>query len=125
MSPVRRHFWQLVALVNSSLHFPRKWSLKGFMPAGVNSTLGSQVGTSTSLAWREQPLETKNSRYFSRSSSVFMPYLECQRDSQRLFAQKAIDEPAASGESSNSRENQPAAGRTSRTVMSDQNPHES
>ena len=57
MSPVRRHFWQVVARVNSSLHFPRKWSLNWFMPAGVNSTDGSQRGTSTSLGLRTQPLD--------------------------------------------------------------------
>ena len=52
MSPVRRHFWQLVARVKSSFTLPRKWSLNWFMPAGVNSTDGSQVGTSTSLGQR-------------------------------------------------------------------------
>src|SRR6266487_1804631 len=36
MSPVRRHFWQVVARVKSSLHLPRKWSLDWFMPAGMN-----------------------------------------------------------------------------------------
>ena len=72
MSPVRRHFWQVVARVNSSLQRPRKWSLNWFMPAGVNSTEGSQRGTSTSLGRRTQPLVWKKARYFSRSSSVFM-----------------------------------------------------
>src|SRR5262245_47192381 len=72
MSPVRRHFWQVVARVNSSLHLPRKWSLNWFMPAGVNSTDGSQRGTSTSLGRRTQPLDSKKARYFSRISSVFM-----------------------------------------------------
>ena len=42
------------------------------MPAGVKSTDGSQAGTSTSLGRRTQPLVSKNSRYFSRSSSVFI-----------------------------------------------------
>jgi hypothetical protein len=41
----------------SSLTLPRKWSLNWFMPAGVNSTEGSQVGTSTSLGWRLWPLD--------------------------------------------------------------------
>src|SRR5271169_6811971 len=72
MSPVRRHFWQLVARVKSSLQRPRKWSLNWFMPAGVNSTDGSQRGTSTSLGRQTQPLLWKNARYFSRSSSVFI-----------------------------------------------------
>ncbi len=34
MSPVRRHFWHVVARVNSSLNLPRKWSLNWFMPGG-------------------------------------------------------------------------------------------
>src|SRR3954467_6617959 len=72
MSPVRRHFWQLVARVNSSLTLPRKWSLNWFMPAGVNRTLGSQRGTSTSLGLRVWPLDSKKARYFSRISLVFM-----------------------------------------------------
>src|SRR4051812_5343305 len=42
------------------------------MPAGVNSTDGSQRGTSTSLGRRTQPLDSKNDRYFSRNSSVFI-----------------------------------------------------
>ena len=56
MSPVRRHFWQVVARVNSSFTLPRKWSLNWFMPAGVNSTEGSQRGTSTSLGRRTYAL---------------------------------------------------------------------
>src|SRR3954454_8083363 len=42
------------------------------MPAGVNSTEGSQVGTSTSLGHRLCPFDSKKARYFSRSSSVFI-----------------------------------------------------
>src|SRR6185369_7963910 len=42
------------------------------MPAGVNSTEGSQVGTSTSLGQRRWPFVSKKARYFSRSSSVLM-----------------------------------------------------
>src|SRR4051794_39532805 len=72
MSPVRKHFWHVVARVNSSFTFPRKWSLNWFMPAGVNSTEGSHVGTSTSLGQRLCPLVSKKARYFSRSSSVFI-----------------------------------------------------
>ena len=63
---------QVVARVKSSLQRPRKWSLNWFMPAGVNSTEGSQRGTSTSLGRRVQPFDSKKARYFSRSSSVFM-----------------------------------------------------
>ena len=72
MSPVRRHFWQVVARVNSSLQRPKKWSLNWFMPAGVNNTVGSQRGTSTSLGRRTQPFDWKKVRYFSRNSSAFM-----------------------------------------------------
>ena len=50
---------------------PMNSRLNWFMPAGVKSTVGS-LGTSTSLARRTQPLETKKSRNASRSSSVFM-----------------------------------------------------
>src|SRR4030042_3053685 len=87
MSPVRRHFWQVVARVNSSLQRPRKWSLNWFMPAGVNSTEGSQWGTSTSLGRRTQPLPSKNSRYFSRSSSDFIVFAaQCREDcSKRIL----------------------------------------
>src|SRR3954453_8447631 len=42
------------------------------MPAGVNRTEGSHVGTSTSLATRLCPFDSKKARYFSRSSSVFI-----------------------------------------------------
>src|SRR6476660_7079056 len=72
MSQVRRHFWQVVARVNSSLTLPRKWSLNWFMPAGVNRTDGSQRGTRTSLGLRVWPLASKKARYFSRISLVFM-----------------------------------------------------
>ena len=41
-------------------------------PGGVNSTEGSQRGTSTSLGRRTQPLVSKKLRYFSRSSSAFI-----------------------------------------------------
>src|SRR5262245_42058719 len=44
------------------------------MPAGVNSTDGSQRGTSTSLGRRVQPFGSKKARSFSRSSSVFIGY---------------------------------------------------
>src|SRR5262245_29482477 len=72
MSPVRKHFWHVVARVNSSLTFPRKGSLNWFIPAGVNSTEGSHVGTSTSLGRRLCPFVSKKAKYFSRSSSVFI-----------------------------------------------------
>src|SRR5687767_5154606 len=42
------------------------------MPAGVNNTDESHVGTRTSLGLRVCPFDSKRRRYFSRSSSVFM-----------------------------------------------------
>src|SRR5688572_10386097 len=42
------------------------------MPAGVNNTDGSHVGTNSSLGRRRCPLPSKKARYFSRSSSVFI-----------------------------------------------------
>src|SRR5947208_6007756 len=72
MSPVRRHFWHVVARRKSSFTLPRKWSLNWFIPAGVNSPDGSHLGTSTSLGRRVCPFDSKKDRYFSRFSSVFM-----------------------------------------------------
>ena len=71
MSPVRMHFWQVVARVKLGSPRPMNSRLNWFIPAGVNSTVGS-LGTSTSLGRRTQPLEAKKSRYASRSSSVVM-----------------------------------------------------
>ena len=48
MSPVRRHFWQVVARLKLGSPRPMNSRLNWFMPAGVNSTVGS-LGTSTSL----------------------------------------------------------------------------
>src|SRR5688572_897828 len=91
MSPVRRHFWHVVARVKSSLTFPRKWSLNWFMPAGVKSTEGSQVGTSTSLGLRACFLVSKKARYFSRSSSVFMGQGSARRDGVFHYRRRAHD----------------------------------
>src|SRR5262245_11809843 len=60
------------------------------MPAGVNSTEGSQVGTSTSLGQRLWPLVSKNARYFSRSSSVFM-------ERNRRIKRRETDRPSPNG----------------------------
>src|SRR5262245_13532116 len=99
MSPVRRHFWQVAARVKSSFTLPRKWSLNWFIPAGVKSTEGSSRGTSKSLGRRVQPLDSKNARYFSRSSSVFMeayaaqeqkgPPLETKDSGRTILVQQA------------------------------------
>src|SRR5947209_924558 len=71
MSPVRMHFWQVVARVKLGSPRPMNSRLNWFIPAGVNSTVGS-FGTSTSLGLRTHPLDTKKSRKASRSSSVVM-----------------------------------------------------
>src|SRR3954470_10488136 len=60
MSPVRMHFWQVVARVKLGSPRPMNSRLNWFMPAGVNSTVGS-LGTSTSLGLRTHPLEAKKS----------------------------------------------------------------
>src|SRR4051812_15721924 len=69
MSPVRRHFWQVVARVKLGSPSPMNSRLNWFIPAGVKSTVGS-LGTRTSLGRRTHPLEAKKSRYASRRSSV-------------------------------------------------------
>src|SRR5271168_4839590 len=71
MSPVRRHFWHVVARLKAGSPRPMNSFLNWFMPAGVNRTVGS-LGTSTSLGRPTQPLATKKSRNASRSSSVFI-----------------------------------------------------
>src|SRR6202000_194491 len=71
MSPVRRHFWQVAARVKLGSPRPMNSRLNWFIPAGVESTVGS-LGTSRSLGLRTQPFEAKKSRYASRSSSVVM-----------------------------------------------------
>src|SRR3954469_5396337 len=72
MSPVRMHFWQVVARLKLGSPRPMNSRLNWFMPAGVNSTVGSPRGTSRSLGLRTQPLDAKKSRYDSRRSSVVM-----------------------------------------------------
>src|SRR3954471_22014541 len=71
MSPVRRHFWHVVARVKLGSPRPRNSRLNWFIPAGVNSTVGS-LGTSTSLGLRTQPLDAEKSRDASRRFVVVM-----------------------------------------------------
>src|SRR4051794_8752896 len=71
MSPVRMHFWHVVARVNEGAPRPMNSRLNWFIPAGVNRTVGS-FGASTSDGFLTHPLEAKKSRYASRSSSVFI-----------------------------------------------------
>ena len=96
MSPVRKHFWLVVARVNSTGPMPRNWFLNWFIPAGVNRTVGSSFGTNTSVGRRTQPLDSKNARYFSRSSSVFMFALAgCVESSERTETKDLCNERGA------------------------------
>ena len=70
---------ELVELMSDAFardgRFDIKTANNGFdagMPAGVNNTVGSSRGIKTSLGRRTQPFDSKNERYFSRSSSVFI-----------------------------------------------------
>ena len=54
ISPVRMHFWQVVARLKLGSPRPMNSRLNWFMPAGVNRTVGS-LGTRTSLGRLMQP----------------------------------------------------------------------
>ena len=75
VSANRKRLAKILGVVDARVKNPRfeiVRTLTGSATAGVNKTDGSHVGTKTSLGQRVCPLDSKNSRYFSRSSSVFM-----------------------------------------------------
>ena len=72
MSPVRRHFWQVVARVNSSLHRAEEVVLE-LVHAGRREQHRGVPARHQHVARAALcPLVSKKARYFSRSSSVFM-----------------------------------------------------
>src|SRR4051794_6281177 len=71
MSTVRKHFWHDVSRWLGGFSSPRKYGLKGCIPAVVRSTEGSyDEGTSDADGMRRWPRSSKNDRYFSRISSA-------------------------------------------------------
>jgi len=71
ISPVRRHFWQVVARGEFEFAAAEEVVLELVHAAGVNSTVGSQRGRAR--RWPpDAALRLKKVRYFSRNSSAFM-----------------------------------------------------
>ena len=64
MSPVRRHFWQVVARVKSSLHHAHELVLELVHAGRREQHRRIQRGTSTSLGRRMQPLRLEEGQIF-------------------------------------------------------------
>jgi hypothetical protein len=62
------HFCDVAARVYGRFSRPRKTSLNWFIPAFVNSSVGSSCGTSGELATTVWPWRRKNSRKLPRIS---------------------------------------------------------
>src|SRR3954470_18631397 len=62
------HFWEVVARVYARFSRPRNRSLNWFIPAFVNSSVGSSAGTSGELGTMRWPFFLKYSRKDDRIS---------------------------------------------------------
>src|ERR1700761_8191666 len=69
------HFCEVVARVYGRLSKPRNTSLNWFMPAFVNSRVGSSPGTTGDEATMVWPFDSKNFRKVERISAAFIPAL--------------------------------------------------
>src|ERR1022692_3621529 len=69
------HFCDVVARVYGRLSKPRNTSLNWFIPAFVNSSVGSSPGTTGDEATMVWPLASKNFRKVERISAAFIPAL--------------------------------------------------
>src|ERR1700760_4216769 len=69
------HFCEVVARVYGRLSKPRNTSLNWFMPAFVNSSVGSSPGTTGEDATMVWPFDSKNFRKVERISAAFIPAL--------------------------------------------------
>src|SRR3978361_815036 len=69
------HFCDEVARVYGRLSKPRNTSLNWFMPAFVNSSVGSSPGTTGDEATMVWPFDSKNFRKVERISAAFIPAL--------------------------------------------------
>src|SRR3954468_4000515 len=69
------HFCDVVARVYERLSKPRNTSLNWFMPAFVNSSVGSSPGTTGDEATMVWPFDSKNFRKVERISAAFIPAL--------------------------------------------------
>src|SRR5471030_2910388 len=95
------HFCDVVARVYGRLSKPRKTSLNWFIPAFVNSSVGSSPGTTGDEATMVWPLASKNFRKVERISAAFIPALSGGRALGETvageFGNRACDEIARSG----------------------------
>src|SRR5262245_27400610 len=66
------HFCAVAAREYGRLSKPRNTSLNWFIPALVNSSVGSSPGTTGELATTWWPLDSKNFRNVERISAAFM-----------------------------------------------------
>src|SRR5262245_46021672 len=66
------HFCAVAARLYGRLSKPRKTSLNWFIPALVNSSVGSSPGTTGELGTTWWPLDSKNDRNVARISAAFM-----------------------------------------------------
>ena len=72
MSGVRKHFWTEVRRLEGGCSSPRKYGLKGCIPATVRSVeVSSGAGISDADGTRRWSRSSKNERYASRISLVF------------------------------------------------------
>src|SRR4051812_35202681 len=69
------HFCDVVARVYGRLSKPRNTSLNWFMPAFVNSSVGSSPGTTGDEATMAWPFDSKKFRKVERISAAFIPAL--------------------------------------------------
>src|SRR5215218_2747816 len=79
------HFCAVVARLYARLSKPRKTSLNWFIPAFVNSSVGSSPGTTgleATIAW---PFDSKNFRNVERISEAFIGCRSCSREAKRRF----------------------------------------
>src|SRR4051812_28881643 len=73
------HFCEVVARVYARLSKPRNTSLNWFIPALVNSRVGSSPGTTGDDATMVWPFDSKNFRKVERISAAFIPALSGPR----------------------------------------------
>ena len=72
MSPVLKHLWTLASLVPRECGCPKKYGIRGCMPAGVKRTVGSYSGIRGELGIKLCSFSVKKSKnnFFSFFESM-------------------------------------------------------
>src|SRR6187551_2340654 len=73
------HFWAVAARTYERLSKPRKTSLNWFIPAFVNSSVGSSPGTTGLEATTVWPFDSKNLRKLERMSAALIGMVGSRR----------------------------------------------